>query len=265
MMATATIRASKGARQATRVIGGINEAAWNPLTDPALYSNYFAENVDEGKRLNRAALADELNLVAGDDPLIAFVSPLTERRGADLLADAATALLQWPARFVIVGVGDTGLTHRLQMFEAQAPERVVFCNHDDPDLTRCVLAAADLLLMPSRFEPDGVLQMNAQCYGAIPVVRSTGGLLDTVVDATAENLRSGRANGLLFSQAGPAGLCRAVLRGLDLLRDTDDRQRLRGQMMSRPLHREPLLRSVDFGEHTTHKARLRRSSSLAIS
>lgn len=260
------------------VINGIDEAAWNPQTDPALYRRYSIADAGPGKQANRDALADELSLLAGDDPLFAFVGRLTDQKGADLIADAGAALRQLNARFVIVGVGDAELTRRLKLFEAQAPERVAFCNRYDPDLVRRVLAGADVLLMPSRFEPCGMLQMYAQRYGTLPVVRATGGLGDTVVDASADNLTLGHATGVLFDDANAASLCRAVLRALDLYRDPLARQRIRECGMRRAfswtetageyrrLYRESLRRNAgaDAGDGAAHSARPRRSRSAAI-
>ncbi|MDP9139714.1 MAG: glycogen synthase GlgA [Pseudomonadota bacterium] len=217
----------------TGIVNGIDERSWDPQTDASLVRNYSIADVDAGKSANRTALATELRLDESDAPVIAFVGRLTSQKGADLIAEAGPALLSTQARYVLVGVGEPELTQRLQAFQATAPDRVAFCNRYDPDLVRRVLAGADLLLMPSRFEPCGMLQMYAQRYGAIPVVRATGGLIDTVVDATPETLSAGSASGVQFIDADAAGLVYGVRRGLDLLGDTAARQGLQACGMNR--------------------------------
>ncbi len=214
------------------IVNGIDERSWDPRTDACLSCNYSAADVDAGKRANRLALAAELRLSEADDPLIAFIGRLTSQKGADLIAEAGADLLALRARYVLVGVGEAELTQRLQAFQALAPDRVAFCNRYDPPLVRRAIAAADLLLMPSRFEPCGMLQMYAQRYGAMPVVRATGGLIDTVVDATATTLAAGIASGVQFVDADAGGLRYAVGRGLDLLGDSAARRVLRSRGMS---------------------------------
>lgn len=223
-------RAAAGALHG--VVNGIDTQSWNPATDAALVRRYDASTVAEGKRANRHALQAELGLPAVERPLLAFIGRLTSQKGADLIAAAGDALHALPAQYVLVGLGEPGPTAALQAFDAASPHaafRAVY----DPALARRVMAAADALLMPSRFEPCGMTQLYAQRYGTIPVVRRTGGLCDTVVDARRDTLDAGSASGVLFDDADIGGLLYGVQRVLALIADAPTLAALRRAGMSR--------------------------------
>lgn len=228
------LRAQAALGRLRGIVNGIDEQAWNPRSDPALSDNYGIDDVGAGKRANRRVLTTELGIEQSESPLVAFIGRLTDQKGADLIVDLGDELLELDARYVLIGVGDAQLTQRLQQLQAKAPDRIAFCNRYDPDLVRRTLAAADLLLMPSRFEPCGMLQMYAQRYAAVPVVRATGGLIDTVVDATDATLEDGSASGVQFRDADVGGLRYGLRRGLELLGSAATRQQLRERGMTRP-------------------------------
>lgn len=225
-------------RHATKlggIVNGIDADHWNPATDPALTARYDTARVDTGKRANRIALQADWGLATGDFPLIAFIGRLAEQKGADLLLAAAAALLaDTDAQFAVLASGDPALQDAFLAWAAAAPPgRVAVRLVHDEALAHQLTAAADLLLMPSRFEPCGLSQMYAQRYGTIPVVHRTGGLADTVVDATPETLADGSASGVHFLDADPGGVAWGLRRGLALLADADATRRLRSTGMAR--------------------------------
>lgn len=215
------------------IVNGIDERAWDPQYDVRIHRGYSIADVAEGKRLNRRYLQVALGLEVEDRPLLAFVGRLTHQKGADLLAEVLPFVLERPVQIVIVGVGETDLERRLTQIAAPATQQIAFCPVYDPLLVRQVMAAADLLLMPSRFEPCGLTQLYAQRYGTIPVVRRTGGLQDTVVDATPQTLADATATGVLFNDADADGLRYGIQRALTLIEDPDVLRRLRGSGMGR--------------------------------
>lgn len=207
------------AHQLSGILNGIDGAVWDPWTDPALYSNYSLDDAVAGKAVNRSALREELGLERGEAPLVAFIGRLAEQKGADLILAASDELLGLDAQYVILASGDRELERRFKAWAGSAPERVHARIGHDELLAHRLTAAADVLLMPSRYEPCGLNQMYAQRYGTIPVVRATGGLADTVVDADDRTLADGSASGVLFRDADPGGVLYGVRRALELIAD----------------------------------------------
>jgi starch synthase len=216
------------------IINGIDTSIWNPQTDPLIAARYTAADVTAGKNANKSALQQELGLAAAPLPLVSFIGRLADQKGADLLLPASGELLQMNAQYVVLASGDRGLHEAFARFGASADARriAIRLTHDE-GLAHRILAAADLLLVPSRFEPCGLNQMYAQRYGTLPVVRRTGGLIDTVTDADADALAAGRATGVHFRDADAGGILYGVRRGLELIADTAVRDRLRQTGMAR--------------------------------
>jgi starch synthase len=216
------------------IVNGVDTAYWNPQTDPFIETHYSAADVDRGKRANKQALQQELGLAAGDLPLVVFIGRLAEQKGADLIVAAGPQLLALPAHFAILASGDPALQDALRSLAASAqPGRIAVRIDHDERLAHRLTAAADLLLMPSRYEPCGLNQMYAQRYGTIPLVRRTGGLASTVTDATPESLANGSATGVMFDHADTGGLMYGVRRGLELVDDARTLAALRRAAMSR--------------------------------
>ncbi len=167
------------------ITNGIDTSAWNPETDQHLTATYSAANL-RGKARNRTALLGEMRLASdgsgSNQPLIGMVSRLVEQKGIDLVVDAARFLTRLPARLAILGSGDSNHAAALHQLAANNPGRIAFVEGYDAGLSHRIFAGADLLLMPSRFEPCGLAQMQAMAYGTIPVVTDVGGLHDTVID-----------------------------------------------------------------------------------
>jgi starch synthase len=210
------------------ILNGIDTAVWDPQTDPFIAAHYTAGDVVIGKSANKSALQEELGLAVSARPLVAFIGRLADQKGADLILAAREELLRLDAQYVVLATGDRALQEAFAAFAEAAPtDQVAIRLLHDEVLAHKILAAADLLLIPSRFEPCGLNQLYAQRYGTIPVVRSTGGLIDTVVDADAGALAAGRATGVHFRDADVGGVLYGVRRGLEIIADEAARTSLR--------------------------------------
>jgi len=199
------------------IVNGIDTTAWNPATDPHIPRHYGSDDVADGKYAARVALAARLGHAAPDArPLVAFVGRLAEQKGVELVVELVGRLAgTGRAHFMVLGSGDPAAEESLRRLAASFPGTVDVVIGFDEGLAHLVQAAADIMLVPSRYEPCGLTQLYAQRYGAIPVVRATGGLADTVVDATPEAIRAGRATGFSFGPCEAAALVHAVERALD--------------------------------------------------
>ena len=182
------------------ILNGVDYAIWNP-NDPALVKPYSAENI-EGKMACKLALLAELGLsdqAAG--PLFVVVSRLTSQKGMDLLLAALPELLKEGAQLAVLGTGDGDLEAGFRYAAAANPQTIAVHIGYDEEMSHRFMAGADVLLVPSRFEPCGLTQLYALRYGTLPLVRRVGGLADTVVDANPDNLQSDRATGFVFDDA----------------------------------------------------------------
>jgi starch synthase len=178
------------------VVNGVDYAVWNPATDAAIAARYDAEDPANKARC-RGALQKELGLAIDiAAPIVACVGRLVHQKGTDLVAAAIPRLLRaTDAQIVVAGDGDPALAAALEEAVAQSHGRAVFARAASESLVHRIFAGADVVLVPSRFEPCGLVQLYAQRYGALPVARATGGLVDTVVDCDAK-LETG--TGFLF-------------------------------------------------------------------
>jgi len=194
------------------IVNGIDTAAWDPEHDPHIAAAY-GPGALEGKAVARAALLEETGLQAGPrTPVLAYVGRLAEQKGVDLLLGALDDLLRLPAAVIILGAGDPRLAEALREAARLHPKRLhVTIGFDEAQAHR-IYAGADMLAMPSRFEPCGLGQINAMQYGTIPVVRRTGGLAETVIDITPETLADGSATGFVFTDETANALLGAVQR-----------------------------------------------------
>jgi starch synthase len=212
---------------------GIDTDYWNPATDPALPAAFDAHH-PEGKRECRAALLTETGLRAAQDmPVIACIGRLATQKGMDLLLEAIDDLIALPAALIVLGSGDPALEQRLQRAAAEHPSRVhARLTFDEPFAHR-LYAGADMLTVPSRFEPCGLAQLNAMRYGTIPIVRRTGGLAETVVDTTRATTAARTATGFQFDVDTPAALAQTLRRAHTHYRQRDAWARLIHNAMHR--------------------------------
>jgi starch synthase len=198
------------------ILNGIDDALWNPAADSAIPQRYQTGQM-AGKLACRRALQAELGLDTDEQALlITIVSRLTAQKGVDLLLAALPDLLRQGVQLAVQGTGEAALEAAFQMAARAHPGRVhVYLGYDESRAHR-LIAGADMIAVPSRFEPCGLTQMYGLRYGTLPVVRRVGGLADTVVDATPEALAEGRATGFCFDAATPAALEHCLRRAIDM-------------------------------------------------
>ena len=217
----------------TGIINGIDEAVWSPALDPAIAQRYDARQL-QGKKACRAALQAELGLHADDGALVlTIVSRLTAQKGLDLVLAALPDLLQMGVQLAVQGTGESALEAAFRLAQQAHPGRVhVFIGYDEARAHRLV-AGADAIAVPSRFEPCGLTQLYGLSYGTLPIVRRVGGLADTVIDD--QGAHDGLSTGFAFDAATPSALVRAVARAVDAHRDGDRWLRMMRRAMGQPL------------------------------
>lgn len=182
------------------ILNGVDYRIWDPATDPALPRNYDVVSL-HGKKVCKLMLQAELGFrPSTKTPLFAVVSRLTEQKGLDLLLGALPVLHAEGGQLVVIGSGDAHIEAGFRAAAAAHPKSVsVYLGYDEATSHR-ITAAADVLLVPSRFEPCGLTQLYALRYGTLPLVRRVGGLADTVVDSTPETINDETANGFVFGE-----------------------------------------------------------------
>lgn len=198
------------------ILNGVDTHDWNPSTDPHLVKNYAASNL-RGKAACKAALQTEHGLTLEPQaPLFTVVSRLTEQKGLPLVLDAVDSMVAQGAQLLILGTGEAALQQAFQAKAAQHAGKVAVHIGFDEALSHRVFSGSDVALVPSRFEPCGLTQMYALLYGSLPLVRRVGGLADTVVAATPDNLSSNTATGFVFEAMSGDAFAAAVHQALTL-------------------------------------------------
>ncbi len=164
------------------ILNGLDTAAFDPATDSALVQRFDADHL-EARQTNKSALQTEAGLPVGDQFALGMVSRLASQKGFDILIAALDRLIpETDAQFVLLGTGDREYANRLRALARQYPQQVAVFLSFDSILAQHIYAGCDAFLMPSRYEPCGLGQLIALRYGAVPIVRATGGLIDTVRD-----------------------------------------------------------------------------------
>ncbi|MEI7429501.1 MAG: glycogen synthase GlgA [Betaproteobacteria bacterium] len=200
------------------ILNGVDYEVWGS-EDPLIAKPYTAENL-KGKKACKLALQSELGLSKeSGGPLFAVVSRLTSQKGMDLLLAALPDLLREGAQLAVLGAGDGDLEAGFRYAANANPEQVAVNIGYDEGLSHRFIAGADVLLVPSRFEPCGLTQLYALRYGTLPLVRRVGGLADTVIDANPDNLQSDRATGFVFDDPARHALAARILEACALYRD----------------------------------------------
>jgi len=198
------------------ILNGIDNEVWNPAADAAIPARYSAEQ-PAGKAACKAALQAEFGLdVDAAAPLLVSIGRLSSQKGLDLLLAALPALMEMGVQLIVQGSGEPALEAAFRMAALVQPGRVgVHIGYDENRAHRLV-AGADIIVVPSRFEPCGLTQLYGLRYGTVPLVRRVGGLADTVVDTNEATLQSDSATGFGFDAPTPQALTDAVWRAVEL-------------------------------------------------
>ena len=210
------------------IINGIDTDIWNPATDPMIPVNYDIKTLQKNKQLNKKAVCKEFGLNS-KLPLISFIGRLVGEKGADLLPEALTRSLtelKGKVNFIVLGSGEPEVEDLLSGLKESFPDNYnVYIGYNEA-LSHRIYAGSDFLLMPSRVEPCGLNQLYSMRYGTVPVVRSTGGLIDTVIDFSEPE-----GYGICFKRAEVDEICEAIFRSVELSSNTAQLNLLRTRMM----------------------------------
>lgn len=245
------------AHRLSGITNGIDTSRFDPASDPALAATFSAEKPD-GKARCRAALLAEIGL----DPtrpgrLFAAIGRFAHQKGWDVLADGLDTLVAGGASLVLVGSGDSAIEARITRAASRYPRRVALRTGFDDALARRLYAGADAVLIPSRFEPCGLVQMIAQRYGAVPVAHRVGGLADTIVEPRRRGpgLDWTEATGVLFAPLA-AGTLAAAARAVGTLADEGGLAALQQRLLGLDVSwRVPALRWEHLLDAATREAR----------
>jgi starch synthase len=216
----------------TGILNGIDPDVWNPATDTRLIARYDVTRLDDRAR-NKKAVRQRFDL--NDDesgPLVAVVSRLTWQKGMDLLLAELPDLLAQGGQLALLGAGDAALQAGFATAAARHPGRVGAVIGYDEDLSHLLQSGADVILVPSRFEPCGLTQLYGLRYGCIPIVARVGGLADTVIDANDAAVAAGVATGFQFMPVTADALRAALARAVRTFRDKTVWRSLQGRGMA---------------------------------
>ena len=200
------------------ILNGIDTGVWNPATDSYLAARYDHRRIKARAR-NKAALQARMDLAVDPDiPLFGVVSRLSWQKGLDLLAEALPTLVE-ASQLALLGAGDKALEQKYTVAAEAHPGRIGCVLGYDEELAHLIQAGADVLLVPSRFEPCGLTQLCALRYGAVPLVARVGGLNDTIIDASEMALAARVATGIQFAPVNEVTLQAAIRRAVALYHD----------------------------------------------
>lgn len=209
------------------ILNGIDTDSYDPAADPALFKNYDAES-PEGKTVNKTELQKMLFLPQDPEiPMVAVISRLVAHKGIDLIREGVEDMLRRRVQLVVLGKGDAVYENYFLDLQKSYSEKVRAIIAYNPDTSRKIYAAADLFLMPSRSEPCGLSQMIASRYGAIPVIRETGGLYDSIRDIGCE----GGGNGFTFARYDCGDMLNRIYAALDLFQNKEEWKKLVERVM----------------------------------
>jgi starch synthase len=202
------------------IVNGCDYEQWDPAFDSHISAIYTPETVFEFKPRCKADLQRRFKLPEDPAaPVLGMIARLVTQKGVDLVMSAAPGFIGLGCQIVVLGEGDREYHDQLRAFRDQHPDRVGLFLGFNESLAHVIEAGSDLFLMPSRYEPCGLNQMYSLRYGTPPVVRNTGGLADTVVNATEENIADRRATGFVFSDYTSDALFHTVRWALTVMRE----------------------------------------------
>ncbi|QLG88298.1 glycogen synthase GlgA [Chitinibacter bivalviorum] len=215
------------------VLNGVDDAIWNPANDALIATSYSAEK-PTAKAKCKAALQLSMGLQENSDaPLFAVVSRLTEQKGLHLVLERLHEITSRGGQFVLLGSGDANMEAAFRVAAAANPTQIAVKIGYDEAFSHQIMAGSDVIMVPSRFEPCGLTQLYGLKYGALPLVRRVGGLADTVVDCSLENLQEGIATGAVFDGFSGDELARGIRRMFALWARPKEWKAVRKTAMSR--------------------------------
>jgi starch synthase len=197
------------------ITNGIDDREWDPRTDKALHTTYN-HNSTEDRQANRRALELRFNIDDTPGPLFSVVSRLTTQKGLDMLVGVIDDLVAAGGKLIVLGSGDADIENGFAGAAMRHPGKVGFTRGYDEPLSHLIQGGADVMLVPSRFEPCGLTQLYGLRYGCVPLVSRVGGLADTVIDANEAAIEAGVATGIVFAPAEQWALRDAILRAVRL-------------------------------------------------
>lgn len=197
------------------ILNGIDAHAWDPGSDPALAQTYSAATI-ANRAANKQAVEQRFGLEHDDSPIFSVVSRLTWQKGLDMLVPLCDELVARGARLVVLGSGEGELENGFNGAAMRHPGRIGVIIGYDEQLSHLIQGGADVMVVPSRFEPCGLTQLYGLRYGCIPLVSRVGGLADTVIDANEAAVEAGVATGIVFSPATEEALSEGIRRTIAL-------------------------------------------------
>ncbi|HEY0855268.1 MAG TPA: glycogen synthase GlgA, partial [Devosia sp.] len=197
------------------ILNGIDTDAWNPQLDAALAEGYTA-GTTERRAANRAALCERFGIENTPGPLFSVVSRLTWQKGMDMLVESVDQLVEMGGKLVVLGSGDPALENGLKGAAARHPGKVGIIVGYNEEVSHLIQGGADVMMVPSRFEPCGLTQLYGLRYGCVPLVARVGGLADTIIDANEAAVEAGVATGVVFAPATAEALVEAIRRTVSL-------------------------------------------------
>lgn len=197
------------------ILNGIDVEAWDPNRDPALAQGYNVATLAQ-RQVNKDVLCGRFGIDPGTGPVFAVVSRLTWQKGLDMLVPLVDSIVQQGGSLVVLGSGEPALEEAFRAAVARHPGRVGVEIGYDEALSHLIQGGADVMLVPSRFEPCGLTQLYGLRYGCVPLVSRVGGLADTVIDANEAAVEAGVATGIVFAPATQEGLAEGIRRTIEL-------------------------------------------------
>ncbi|MBU1864389.1 MAG: glycogen synthase GlgA [Candidatus Omnitrophica bacterium] len=200
------------------IINGIDKNEWNPETDKDITVNFSINQLNK-KYINKGVLQKENKLAVDRNvPLVGIVTRLTDQKGLDILTPLMPQLAQMEVQVVLLGTGDKRYNKKFAQFGEEYPDTFGVNIMFDAQMARRIYAGADMILMPSHFEPCGLSQLIGLRYGTVPLVRETGGLADTVIDF---NRNTGKGNGFVFSEYTKDALLKTIQKALEYYKNKE--------------------------------------------
>jgi len=197
------------------ILNGIDDQEWNPQTDKALHTPY-GHNSTELRQGNCRALELRFGIDDSPGPLFSVVSRMTRQKGLDMLVDLVDPIVEAGGKLIVLGSGDADIENGFAGAALRHPGKVGFIRGYDEPLSHLIQGGADVMMVPSRFEPCGLTQLYGLRYGCVPLVSRVGGLADTLIDANEAAVEAGVATGIVFAPAEPYALREAINRTVAL-------------------------------------------------